>query len=108
MTPEEQEMREIVESVDGGCWHIFNDGYMALCEKCNASYSRGFRNPSPTDMNVLMEYARKLCSTVILHIDDKCEAVVWMHLKGLTKVTDQDTPADALREALYQAVKGEG
>lgn len=120
MTTEEQ-MKAIVESVDGGCWHDIAgwqeiNGSLQRCSKCNAPSNKG-KNPSPTDMNVLMEYAEKLGYQDIrvnklgsfwgttlrsIYRDGPKDIEVKSSFSG------HEIQADALREALYQAVKGEG
>ena len=120
MTPEEQ-MRAIQEDA-GECRHEWANGVTGhntanhrkvhKCKICGKSgdghVHLGWLNPSPADLNELFRLAEKLgckeygtakfggkfCAGVEL-----CEASI--------ATEEADTPADALREALYLAVKGE-
>lgn len=119
MNPEEQ-MKAIIGAVNGK-WHE-KLGEAFKCFTCRVecvtyhpdeigSFLASHSNPSPTDMNALMEYAKKLryhveadyapCghNQVSIHTDGK------LSNKPAGQSVDQDTPADALRSALYQAVK---
>lgn len=123
MTPE-QKTKAIVEEA-GECWHEWERKYllqdyvtwMFKCSKCDCSseWVKGSPpNPSPTDLNELFRLAEKLGLRVHLkYRGDDYHAKVWF--KPEEEDTDRvffwsvaATPADALRTALYQAMKGGG
>lgn len=110
MTPEEQ-MKDIAIAA-GGKWEVkewistdvqggSGDGYYD---------DRTYLNPSPTDMNALMEYAEKL--GLVYHFKRLPEGLYYAGVfdqKGKLHFVDrQENRADVFREALYQAVKGKG
>jgi hypothetical protein len=117
VTPE-QEMKTIVEAV-GECWHewkLWNKDYNGYkCKHCSIevhqvhSYNAAPSNPSPTDMNELFRLVKKLGYVVALYTNDKgtCSVNLGISDKVYFDVwaVDCDTPADALRTALCQAVK---
>lgn len=111
MTPE-QEMQAIVESA-GECWHE-SAGCAPLykCKKCGRQMGYHTCNPSPTDLNELFRLAEKLgVYAGNWKIDDYgcCHILVETNDLKRKEIVTNDTPADALRNALYQAVtKGEG
>jgi hypothetical protein len=124
----DKEMRAIVGAVDEK-WH--ERGFRGDFEYCLICDSRaivdfpwpdcGFdaradhTNPSPTDVTVLLGYAKKLGLEFTLsyspYLDDNkyCADII---KEGIADIcVTADTPGDALRSALYQAVeqmKGEG
>lgn len=111
MTPEEQ-MKAIVEAA-GECWHENKPGkfYCVCGEETLKGPCFRLPNPSPTDLNVLMEYAEKLKVVASVVCDPRTDSSARIfqttHCTQLSNA-HADTPAYALREALYQAVKGEG
>lgn len=128
MTPEEQ-MKAIVKAADE-CWHEWTNsitGYNTTnhkrvhkCKLCGVGgdghVHLSWRNPFPTDLNEISRLAEKLVWEYKQGYSKTCKtnryyAKVWAeqgmdnHL-GITVFAN--TPADALREALHQAVKGVG
>lgn len=110
MTPE-YEMRKIVESVPGGCWHK-GTGMIPHGFNCRACDSCGdfAINPSPTDMNALVEYAEKLGTDYIGTGKQSGEYFAMLEFPKLQQGKYRHgstgaTRADALREALCQAVE---
>ena len=103
----QQKIKEIVEAA-GMCWHD-NRGLRVFgvqtCSKCTEDYKP---NPSPTDLNALMAIAEKLGYGVQLNkgIVAVCSAKIWTDRDGVISNEVADTPAEALLNALHQAVKG--
>lgn len=124
MTPE-QEMKASVIAA-GECWHEWERKYllqdyatgMFKCSKCDYSseWVKGSpHNPSPTDLNELFRLAEKLGFTKIETDKDAKNKTFQCNISKDDYVCTYhfligigNTPADALRTALYQAVKGEG
>lgn len=127
MTPNEK-IRAVVEAA-GECWHeageIEGDSItmpMTLhCAKCGelmcmeGSCRNHTQNPSPTDLNELFRLAEKLEYSVRLEttFPDYGEIVYKVSIRKFCKKVwlmygQFPTPAEALLDALYQAVKEEG
>lgn len=109
MTPQE-EMRLLVES-DGGCWHERMAGEYK-CLKCETFLGFGYTrnsNPSPSDLQWLMDYAERRGYFAIEF--DKMEngwyCIISKSNYNHKYVMKAETPADALRSALVAALKGE-
>jgi hypothetical protein len=108
MTPEEQ-MKAIVEAT-GEKWPerwVYGSDYCG-----NPILVKNSKQPpSPTDMNALMEHSEKL--NVVIELTTGYaggnRTIVKVYTSKISSYDDSrvcaDTPADALREALYQAVK---
>jgi hypothetical protein len=106
MTPE-QKMQKVVEAA-GECWHEVVselrgiDYVRAMCSCGKQVYdpSHNCGNPSPTDLNELFRLAEKLGPMIVLTFKRDCMTVI--RLWGAK--TEENTPAEALLNALYEAV----
>ena len=106
----QQKIKEIVEAA-GMCWHyVMLDKLrdVQYCHKCNIESHTGISNPSPTDLNALMEIAEKLGYGVQLNkgIVAVCSAKIWTDRDGVISNEVADTLAEALLLAIHQAVNG--
>lgn len=118
MTPH-QKLQAIIEATPGMCWHEeyewrpVYDAEFRFCVDCGASAS-SFPNPSPDDMNALLKIAEKLVWRHTSNynrgaIKNPYNTRVWLDAYTLDRASvyaHADTPAAALLDALWQAVKG--
>ena len=132
MTTPAEQMKFIVEKTPGMCWHKPKPDFRrinhSMIQKecvCGASSSweklegHGnpkpifrFNNPSPTDLNALMEIARKLFIVKEINFiyDHGCvgDAVhCCLRVPAIQHLGTGDTEADALRLAIFKSLGGE-
>lgn len=115
------EKMQIVVEAAGGCWHKRivdkqpspEEGqfdYFPKCDKCEIDLPHGFNNPSPTDLNELFRLAEKIINVHTLVFDNhsmKCRSIQLVgniHITSIDLFAEGCTPAEALLNALYEAV----
>lgn len=106
MNQAEKEMRYLVEKA-GGKWHACDENAFH-CDMCREGIPY---SPNPNSVDALLEIAEKLEIEFILvyspYLDDDkyCAEIV---KEGIADIeVSRDTPADALRAALFIATGGD-
>ena len=114
-----KEMRELVE-VSGGCWHedigMQDKEYGKFyCPKCEIERKSFYEicNPSPSDIQALFNIARSMNIALEIDVNGVGNSQVSAHVDNnlshhpAGQSIDGLQIADALRKALFQAIKGE-
>ena len=110
MTTPAEQMKFIVEKTPGMCWHeVDKNTFMCSCGETCLKAPCGYHNPSPTDLNALIEIARK--NGVYAHVYESMStdggycSTVHNDILDIS-ILGEDAPADALRLAIYKALGG--
>ena len=126
MTQDQKEMKHIVEKA-GGCWHEHSavittfggrlDGEPTKCKHCGllmpvqSLYESAIApyNPSPGDLNALVELAEKFGFWRIAFHRGVYKRLCFLNddVDHIGRVDCDEPHAAALRKALYQATGGE-